>query len=172
MKIFKTNENGFSLVELAIAAGLAVALAATAVTVLSGTTATLSSEANVSKNSIDCYNTSALANENVTNCNTGGGTTAPAVNTGSGVTAVWDGTVLSYTVNPALCNMTSQDVSYYYNDAFGGSRLMGTTNTGSFNPTVAGYPLGGNLGYGNTIANYYVAVNCGSTSTQSGNTVS
>lgn len=56
------NENGFSLVELAIAAGLAVALAATAVTVLSGTTATLSSNANGAAGTSSQYNTDVLGN--------------------------------------------------------------------------------------------------------------
>lgn len=56
------NENGFSLVELAIATGLAVALAATAVTILSGTTATLSSNANGAAGTSSQYNTDVLAN--------------------------------------------------------------------------------------------------------------
>ena len=58
------NESGFSLVELAIAAGLAVALAATAVTILSGTTATLSSNAAGAAGTSSAYNSNVLTNAN------------------------------------------------------------------------------------------------------------
>lgn len=59
------EEKGFSLVELAIAAGLAVALAATAVTVLSGTTASLSNNAAGAANDSDQYNIAVLSNSGV-----------------------------------------------------------------------------------------------------------
>jgi hypothetical protein len=55
------NESGFSLVELAVAAAVAVALGAVTITVLNGTASGISSDAAAAKTSADNYNQSAIA---------------------------------------------------------------------------------------------------------------
>ena len=55
------NEEGFSLVELAVAAAVAVALGAVAVTVLTGVASGISTDAQGAADASDAYNTSAIA---------------------------------------------------------------------------------------------------------------
>lgn len=59
------NEEGFSLVELAVAAAVAVALGAVAVTVLSGVSANISSEATLGRDTADCETHNMLAYYNI-----------------------------------------------------------------------------------------------------------
>ena len=63
--IKKTNEEGFSLVELAVAAAVAVALGAVSVTVLSGVTTTISDKAVVARDTADCETHNMLAEYNI-----------------------------------------------------------------------------------------------------------
>ena len=58
------NESGFSLVELAIAAAVAVTLGAIAVTAATGTSAVLSSKANAGKVAADTYNSTTVQGAN------------------------------------------------------------------------------------------------------------
>lgn len=169
MKIFKTNENGFSLVELAIAAGLAVALAATAVAVLSGTTADLSSKAVTSKTALDCYNNEVISNSDNLSCESSN--SGEQNSTASSFEATWDGVNLSYAVG-ASCNLTSPDISFYYVNSGGGETRITSVNYATIQPASLGVPLGAPLGYGVTITGYYVMLNCDGVATRSSNTVS
>ena len=56
------NEEGFSLVELAVAAGVAVTIGAVAITASTGTSAVISSKASVGKNVAETYNSSVVLN--------------------------------------------------------------------------------------------------------------
>lgn len=168
MKIFKTNENGFSLVELAIAAGLAVALAATAVTVLSGTTANLSSKALASKTTLDCYNNEVVSNADNLSCES---SNSSSQNHSSSFESTWDGVNLSYTIGTS-CNLTSPDISFYYVNSGGGETRITTVNYAAIQPASLGVPLGAPLGYGVTVTGYYVMLNCDGVLTRSSNTVS
>ena len=110
------NENGFSLVELAIAAGLAVALAATAVTVLSGTTASLSSNANSAAGTSSQYNTDVLANASGVVSNGGNTTPVAAVPTQASILSLHGAIMSDYNSADALPHPNddtwSSDYSY------------------------------------------------------------
>jgi hypothetical protein len=64
-KVMFRNEEGFSLVELAIAAAAAVTIGAIAVTVSTGTSAAISSKARAGKTTADSYNSSVVYNPDV-----------------------------------------------------------------------------------------------------------
>lgn len=122
------NENGFSLVELAIAAGLAVALAATAVTILSGTTASLSSNANGAAGTSSQYNADVLAN-----ASGAAGNNNVAAPTFAEVAAGY--TVSPY--NPNTSWTSASPVIALENQTFSGDKTYGYQNLGG----VTGYPI-------------------------------
>jgi hypothetical protein len=59
-----TNEFGFSIVELAIAAAVSVALGAIVITAATGTSAVISSKGNVAKNAANTYNSTTVLGAN------------------------------------------------------------------------------------------------------------
>ena len=58
------NENGFSLVELAVAAAASIILGAIAITAATGTQAVISSKGNVAKNNMNTYNSTTVLGAN------------------------------------------------------------------------------------------------------------
>jgi hypothetical protein len=169
MILFRKNEQGFSLVELAVAAVVAVALGGITVSVLSGTASSISSDAVVAKDNADCYNSEVIASKGESaSCagSNGGGNGG-----GSGITILAVGGILSVSVDSSKCNWTNSQSYYYYADAGGGTRYIGVSTTNSFNPTASGYSIGQNLGYGNYITAFYAEVPCGGVSTRSDNDI-
>lgn len=140
------QEQGFSLVELAIAAGLAVALAATAVTVLSGTTATLSSKANGAAGTSTQYNYDVLND---------GGTVNPTVDAPVAPAGVVAGNV-TQTGATLTWDAVSGATSYV---AFLNGEIAATLDAGTTSYDFTGLTAG--TGY--TLA--VVAVNAGGNST-------
>lgn len=140
------QEQGFSLVELAIAAGLAVALAATAVTVLSGTTASLSSNANGAAGTSSQYNYDVL--------NDGGAPSTPTVAAPATPASVVAGNV-TQTGATLTWNAVSGATSYV---AFINGEIAATLDAGTTSYDYTGLTAG--TGY--TLA--VVAVNAGGNS--------
>lgn len=168
------NENGFSLLEVSVAVTIMAIL-----TGLGFSVASIVNEGNGTKaaayetsgqDSIDyteCSIDKVYDSSNV--CSGGGGGAGGGGSTG--VIAVWDGSLLSANINPSICSVGSNSVSYYYTNSGNGTVLMSTNTAGSYNPSAGGYPLGGNLGFGVTIVSYYVMVDCSGTPTRSDNDV-
>jgi type II secretory pathway pseudopilin PulG len=80
--MFKKKENGFSLVELSVAAAVAIGLAVVAVSVVSGTAASVSAKGSSAASVESCTISEALAKSGgdveATDCGVGGGTSTPA----------------------------------------------------------------------------------------------
>lgn len=167
------KEDGFSLVELAVAATIAIVLAGAGVLVTSGLTGNADSAVTdyqndgVETTNAICDSTSG-ANPSVQPIQCDNNSNFTPGGTG-GVTAVYMGGVLSYSVDVSKCNVTNPDASYYYTDSGNGSAYMGSYPNNSFNPASAGFPIGGSLGYGVTITSYHVTVDCDNVPTRSDN---
>lgn len=129
------EEKGFSLVELAIAAGLAVALAATAVTVLSGTTASLSNNAAGAAADSDQYNIAVLSNSGVAEKFGSNVVSAAASDADApqNVSAVAGGNKIkvNWTAPVSGVVVLSYIVEYSSNSDFSGSKLLTANATAS-----------------------------------------